>query len=82
MLGRFRMTAKDCLDEYKALGGEVFGRPRHLTQLNTFVIRRPKYDTKRLEGIIQQVCKRRNEKGKDQTDGSIQFPFDSDLCRT
>lgn len=83
MLGRLRMTVRDCLDEYKALGGKVFGRPHIFTELNTGVFRRPQYDTEELETIFREVCRRHNHEveGND-TNGCIHFPFDRDLCKT
>ena len=53
MLGRLRMSIKDCIDTYRNLGSEVFGKkqPFHFLGQN-------KYDCTKLERIIQGVIKR------------------------
>ena len=33
MLGRFRMTVFDCLEEYRTLGDRVFGNPRPIHKM-------------------------------------------------
>jgi hypothetical protein len=55
MLGRLRMSIKDCIDTYCDLGGEVFGKkqPFHFLGQN-------KYDCTKLERIIREVVRRNN----------------------
>jgi hypothetical protein len=55
MLGRLRMSIKDCIDTYRNLGSEVFGKkqPFHFLGQN-------KYDCTKLERIIQDVVRRRS----------------------
>ena len=81
MLGRFRMTVQDCLDEYYAFGGKVFGSARHFTRKNTGIIPRSQYDTSRLEKIFKRVCEERNEDVVNNC-RRIRFPFKGDLCKT
>jgi hypothetical protein len=52
MLGRLRMSIKDCISTYCKLGGEVFGKkqPFHFLGQN-------KYDCAKLERIIQEVVR-------------------------
>lgn len=82
MLGRFRMTVVDCLHEYEQLGKEVFGKPRTLTELNTFVIRRTKYKAKNLKKVFEDVAARRNELLPDTENCKITFPSRRGLCKT
>lgn len=81
MLGRFRMTVEDCIDEYKNLAGRVFGHPRHLYDMDTFgLIKRCKYDTKNFEDVIKDVIVRRVEGGRDNPQNA-RFDIEYGLCR-
>ena len=79
MLQRFRMTVDECIQEYKTLGGEVFGHPRPPV-INRL---RPKFDERRLERIIKDVCKRRGEvpAWEDLSYNLKHHTYDDDMCR-
>lgn len=82
MLGRFRMTVPDCIDEYKKLGGSVFGKPRFFTELRfPFLTSRKKYDAEKLQRVFKEVTTRRNQQPTNET-LFITFPTDHDLCKT
>ena len=73
------MTVDECIQEYKTLGGDVFGHPRPP------VINRlqPKFNEKKLEEVIKDVCKRR---GEFQDWGDLNYnlkhhTLDDDMCR-
>lgn len=61
MLGRFRMTVADCLDEYENLGQRVFGKPRLISQRNVPIVPWPKYSARGLEKVFRDVTRRRCE---------------------
>ncbi len=75
------MTVPDCLDEYRNLGQEIFGRPRTFFTLRFGLGERYKYKATRLEKVFKDVCKRRNEE-PDQAHGKIFFPSAQGLCKT
>ena len=79
MLQRFRMTVDECIQEYKTLGGDVFGNPR-LPVINRL---QPKFDEKILERVIKDVCKRRGEvpDWDDLNYNLTHNTFDDDMCR-
>jgi hypothetical protein len=77
MLGRFRMTVQDCLQEYRSLGGEIFGKPRFFTQLRFGVGNRTKYEGAKLEKVFEEVTTRRSE----QNDSTFTFPLKRGLCK-
>ena len=78
MLQRFRMTVDDCIEEYKTLGGEVFGRPRPPV-VNKL---RPKFDEKILEKAIKDVCERRGEHvGWNELGYSFENNTDNDMSK-
>lgn len=81
MLGRFRMTVPDCIDEYKNLGQEVFGNPRIFSTLRFGLGNRTKYKAARLEDVFQRVTAKRNEYLANP-DRSITFPSGRGLCKT
>ena len=81
------MTVQDCIQEYKTLGGEVFGNPRHFNQLNYPLIPnfyRTKYDEERLKKVFKGVTDRRKEKldESDDPNGRTAFESEPELCRT
>ncbi|KAI9666368.1 MAG: hypothetical protein M1821_004304 [Bathelium mastoideum] len=86
MLGRFRMPVSDCLHEYEALAGQIFGKPRHfpiLTTLMTNQTIRSKYSYKTMEKIFKDVAKRREERFTDGADHHAQsFRSAKGLCGT
>ena len=81
MLGRFRMTVLDCLQEYENLGGKIFGKPRFFTAVHFGVISRTKYKGSTLKKIFEDVTSRRSEL-LHRTDDRITFPSKRGLCRT
>src|SRR5437667_5721720 len=80
MLGRFRMTVPDYLQEYENFGGEIFGKPRFFTQLNFGIPERTKYKAAKLTTVFQDVTTRRSERVR-ETGGRITFPSKRGLCR-
>ncbi|KEQ74516.1 FabD/lysophospholipase-like protein [Aureobasidium namibiae CBS 147.97] len=52
MLGRLRMSIKDCISTYSSLGGEVFGKKQPF-----YLLGQNKYDCTKLERIIRDVAK-------------------------
>ena len=75
------MAVPDCIHEYKSLGEEVFGRPRHFFALRFGLGDRTKYKAARLEKVIKDVTARRNEQLAD-SDPSIRFPSGRGMCKT
>jgi hypothetical protein len=73
------MPVDDCIEEYKKLGGRIFGKPRHFHELirPLYWIGRTKYDAIRLVDVINDVIERRGKR-----DGDTRFESDADLCRT
>ena len=82
MLGRFRMTVPDCIQEYESLGQEIFGKPRFFTAKNFAVGNRHKYKAANLEKLFKNVIKRRNERTDGEFFGKITFPYPRGLCTT
>ncbi|KAK0636777.1 acyl transferase/acyl hydrolase/lysophospholipase [Bombardia bombarda] len=83
MLSRLRMPVKDCLEEYKRLGGFVFGAPRyvHGVGLLGFAgVSREKFDTEKLELAIRDVLHRRGEISTGSPSGML-FQTQRGLCR-
>ncbi|TAQ86448.1 hypothetical protein B7494_g5222 [Chlorociboria aeruginascens] len=80
MLGRLRMNIDDCITEYEQLAGSVFGHPNifHQTFLPTACLKRPKYDTRVLERVIQDVITRR---GENSTDIRRTLKTGREICR-
>ncbi|MCJ1357653.1 MAG: hypothetical protein MMC33_007649 [Icmadophila ericetorum] len=78
MLGRFRMTAKDCLMEYEKLAGRIFGNPRFFAQKRFLLSERPVYKAANLEKVILEVIERR----KEQSASRVDMAFIPGLCRT
>ncbi|KZM24237.1 uncharacterized protein EKO05_0005788 [Ascochyta rabiei] len=58
MLGRFRMTVDDCLQEYKQMSHSIFGRPRWISQRN-IGMPWPKYSARGMKKAFQDVSLRR-----------------------
>ena len=57
MLGRLGMTVDECLGEYERLAHRVFKHPRvfQVRRPPPLIFPRPKYNKKRLEGIIKEI---------------------------
>lgn len=76
MLSRLRMTVDDCLEEYKILGGKVFGSPRPLAVGG---ILWHKFAWRRLHDAIEDVTRKNISRGEARI--GVKFPSDEDLCR-
>jgi hypothetical protein len=61
MLGRFRMTVADCLEEYENLGRRVFGKPRRASLRHNPASLWNKFSARRLKKVFKDVAKRRCE---------------------
>jgi len=81
MLGRLRMTVDDCIQEYEQLAGGVFGHANifHQTFLPTAWMKRPKYSTQVVEGVIRGLINRRGEGTTDEARRILKTG--SELCR-
>jgi len=55
MLSRLRMTVDDCLQEYEALGGKIFGHPRPFSIKGVLW---HKFNHRRLKKAVKQVTSR------------------------
>ena len=78
MLSRLRMSVEDGINEYKRLGGEVFGSPRPLP--NKGIVWH-KFSSKRLQRVIEEVVQN-NSDGREANQLSLTYPSPEDLCRT
>jgi hypothetical protein len=81
MLGRFRMTVIDCMQEYERLGSQIFANPRPLRMLLT---KQTKYDTEAAEQVFKDVVNRRQEM-TDGPQGHInrpRYPSAKEMCNT
>ena len=56
MLGRLRMSIRDCINTYRSLGGEIFGKKQPF-----YLLGQNKYDCTKLERIIREVVRRNSE---------------------
>lgn len=84
MFGRFRMTVRDCLDEYENLGAKIFGKPRFFTPLRISALyaitNRPKFDASLAEDVFEDVSRRRC--GLDEKlEPSINYPTSEGVCK-
>jgi hypothetical protein len=75
MISRFRMTVDECLQEYRTLGSDVFGKPRLFTLKSLLG---NKFNEDHLYKAIQGVTLRHCEDPRATT----RFPSPKDLCRT
>ncbi|KAF1930023.1 FabD/lysophospholipase-like protein [Didymella exigua CBS 183.55] len=83
MLGRFRMTVEDCLDEYKTMSDRIFGKPRWISQRN-MGMPWPKYSSRSMEKAFQDVSLRRSDStttGKHHSTMPT-FPSTEGICQT
>ena len=55
------MTVPDCIQEYKNFAGQIFGKPRHFTELKYNVGGRSKYDANKMKDIFKDITRRRGE---------------------
>lgn len=81
MLGRFRMTVPDCIQEYKNLGEKVFGKPRTFCTLRFGIIPRERYKAARLEEVFRDVAARREEM-QSELQRRITFPSGRGMSKT
>ncbi|KAK4224829.1 acyl transferase/acyl hydrolase/lysophospholipase [Podospora fimiseda] len=86
MLGRFRMSAHDCLREYETLAGVIFGHPRPLNEMSVLgaigLVKKTKFKTDMLESAIKDVVKRRGERPLHRDDAEeMVFGTPRGLCR-
>ena len=80
MLGRLRMTVDDCIQEYKKLGDDVFGRPQMFSTRYYLLGDRPLYDSKRFENTLKNFVNRRRERYQGFLPETL-LASDRDLCR-
>lgn len=82
MIGRFRMTVLDCLEEYEKMGQKVFGYPRPLRALNTAgLVNRPKYKASKLRDVFTEVARKRSEH-ENETALAPTFASREAVCQT
>lgn len=83
MLGRFRMTVTDCLQEYRTLGDKVFGNPRilHKNSKIPLIIGPNKFSAETLEKVLKDFEYRRTEE-RDHYAGPVTFPTRPGLCKS
>lgn len=55
MLGRLRMSVGHCIEEYKLLGGKIFGEPRKFNARSVFFWNRGKYDCENVKNAVSEV---------------------------
>jgi hypothetical protein len=55
MLGRLRLSVDQALDQYKAFGNEVFGKPRRWHERSPFWYPRAKYSSRKTGEAFQNV---------------------------
>ena len=75
------MTVDDCIDEYRKLGDEVFGRPRKIYTLKFLVGDRPRYNGELFKDTLRKVISRRREH-VNAAENDIIFASPPDICRT
>lgn len=83
MLARLRMPVEDCMEEYRKLGGVIFGKPRHIHHagiMGILPIKRNKFSSESLESTIKDVIRRRGEISSDHDDAML-FNTPKGLCR-
>ncbi|KAK3684050.1 acyl transferase/acyl hydrolase/lysophospholipase [Podospora appendiculata] len=85
MLSRLRMPVEDCLEEYKRLAGNVFGKPHLIHKVGVLgaigLARQTKFKTEKLEQAIKDVLRRRGERALDSSDMML-FQTQTGLCRS
>ena len=84
MLGRLRMSVRDCIDTYKLFGGRVFGKPHLLNARNTLgIVKRPKYDASKLENVCREISNRRDEINERRQNGlAPDLRLRKGMCKT
>jgi hypothetical protein len=78
MLARFRMTVKDCLEEYRDLGDKIFGNPNFFRK--TRGVPQHKFDSHNLKQVFEDFTYRRAEH-RDRFGGPVTFPTKPGVCK-
>lgn len=73
MLGRLRMTTTECLEVYRSVGNELFGRKKSSIPLAT------KYYHEPLERAVQEIIGSRCREHEDCDGKADMHPFESDI---
>ncbi|KAL9624608.1 MAG: hypothetical protein Q9160_001273 [Pyrenula sp. 1 TL-2023] len=81
MLGRLRMTVRDCLHEYESLIPEIFGSPQLFAKLDWKVFGRDKYSTKKVEKAFKRVATQRDDSAESRR-GYKRFASRKKVCKT
>lgn len=82
MLGRLRMGVDECLEEYRNLGGDIFGHPRWFSMRGPLLFPgREKYDGRRLQAAVEKVVERRSSPAQKAV-GAGNFGSAKELCKT
>jgi hypothetical protein len=81
MLGRLRMNVDECIEDYKTMGGIIFGRPRLFSMRGPLPANRSKYDHEKLKGAVEAVVNQRLVGHGDHL-GDHTFPSSQERCRT
>ena len=76
------MTVYDCIDEYKTLCGDVFGRPRFSSTLKFGLGNRPKYEAARLEETFKGIIARHDQYLSGLSGSASTFASGRGLCKT
>ena len=76
------MSVPDCIDEYKHLGEEVFGRPRFFSTSRFGFGNRTKYKAAILERVFIDISRRRDGDRSPLPERSRTFPSGRGLCKT
>jgi hypothetical protein len=83
MLGRFRMTVQDCLNEYENMSHKIFGSPRLISQRNIGIVPWPKYNSSAMKKAFKEVTNRRSEQRQQhQQFQPVMFPSSAGICNT
>ena len=77
MLSRLRMTVDDCIEEYKSLGGQIFGHPRWMA-IGGFPWHR--YSAKVLQDVIRGVTTRHYKRSDFESLYGME-KTDKDMCQ-
>ena len=81
MLGRLRMNVDECIEDYKRMGGIIFGRPRLFSMRGPLPANRSKYDHEKLKVAVEAIVNHRLAGHGDHL-GDHTFPSSQERCRT
>jgi hypothetical protein len=82
MLGRLRMSVKQCVDAYPSMVQQIFSHP-HRFQFKGWP--REKYEAKQIEDAVDKIVGIRTDNGNGQDNSKSYlktFASPDDLCRT